>query len=101
MNRIFTELTPECEITARMYAQGYEKKEIPILNAGRSAQLIISYKRLLRYCMYVMEGNLLQCFTKGYPELNLLWTFRLSCVLRLLVVCCVYSLFQFIMNKVI
>ena len=28
MDRVFTELTPECEITARMYAQGYEKKEI-------------------------------------------------------------------------
>ncbi len=26
--RIFTELTPECEITARMYAEGYEIKEI-------------------------------------------------------------------------
>ena len=26
MERVFTELTPECEITARMYAQGYEKK---------------------------------------------------------------------------
>lgn len=28
MKRVFNELTPECEITARMYAQGYEKKEI-------------------------------------------------------------------------
>lgn len=28
MDRLFMELTPECEITARMYAQGYEKKEI-------------------------------------------------------------------------
>lgn len=28
MERILTELTPECEITARMYAFGYEKKEI-------------------------------------------------------------------------
>ena len=28
MERVLTELTPECEITARMYAQGYEKKEI-------------------------------------------------------------------------
>lgn len=28
MDRIFKELTPECEITARLYAQGYEKKEI-------------------------------------------------------------------------
>ena len=28
MRRVFNELTPECEITARMYAQGYEKKEI-------------------------------------------------------------------------
>lgn len=25
---IFTELTPECDITAQMYASGYEKKEI-------------------------------------------------------------------------
>ena len=31
MERVFTELTPECEITARMYAQGYEKREIAIL----------------------------------------------------------------------
>lgn len=31
MDRVFTELTPECEITARMYAQGYEKKEIAAL----------------------------------------------------------------------
>lgn len=28
MNRILSELTPECEITTRLYAQGYEKKEI-------------------------------------------------------------------------
>ena len=28
MERVLTELTLECEITARMYAQGYEKKEI-------------------------------------------------------------------------
>mgnify|MGYP000296413870 CR=1 FL=1 len=25
---VFTELTPECDITAQMYAVGYEKKEI-------------------------------------------------------------------------
>ena len=25
---VFTELTPECDITAQMYATGYEKKEI-------------------------------------------------------------------------
>lgn len=25
---VFTELTPECDITAQMYASGYEKKEI-------------------------------------------------------------------------
>lgn len=28
MKRVLIEITPECEITARMYAQGYEKKEI-------------------------------------------------------------------------
>ena len=26
--KVFTELTPECDITAQMYAAGYEKKEI-------------------------------------------------------------------------
>ena len=33
MKRVFNELTPECEITARMYAQGYEKKEIAQIEA--------------------------------------------------------------------
>lgn len=28
MKRVLIELTPECEVTVRMYAQGYEKKEI-------------------------------------------------------------------------
>ena len=28
MKRVFPELTPECEITARLYAQGCETKEI-------------------------------------------------------------------------
>lgn len=28
---VFTELTPECDITAQMYAAGYEKKEIAVL----------------------------------------------------------------------
>lgn len=28
MERVLTELTPECEFTAQMYASGYEKKEI-------------------------------------------------------------------------
>ena len=29
-NRLFAELTPECEVTARMYASGLEKKEIAV-----------------------------------------------------------------------
>ena len=29
--KVFTELTPECDITAQMYAAGYEKKEIASL----------------------------------------------------------------------
>lgn len=29
--KVFTELTPECDITAQMYAAGYEKKEIAAL----------------------------------------------------------------------
>ncbi len=29
--KVFTELTPECDLTAQMYASGYEKKEIASL----------------------------------------------------------------------
>lgn len=29
--KIFTELTPECDITAQMYASGLEKKEIAVI----------------------------------------------------------------------
>ena len=29
--KVFTELKPECDITAQMYAAGYEKKEIAVL----------------------------------------------------------------------
>lgn len=29
--KVFIELTPECDITAQMYAVGYEKKEIAVL----------------------------------------------------------------------
>lgn len=65
MERVFAELTPECEITARMYAQGYEKRKSPISNAGRLARLITNCKRLLKYCMYGMGENLQQCFMNG------------------------------------
>ncbi len=27
--KVFTELTPECDITAQMYAAGYEKRRLP------------------------------------------------------------------------
>lgn len=101
MNRIFTELTPECEITARMYAQGYEKKEIANLKC-RAVSTINNQLQKAFEILHVRNGReLATMLHERISGINLLWTFRLSCVLRLLVVCCVYSLFQFIMNKVI
>lgn len=35
MERVFTELTEECDYTAQYYAVGFEKKEIAEKNTGR------------------------------------------------------------------
>lgn len=49
MERVLTELTPECEITARMYAQGYEKKEIADLKCRAVSTITTNYKKHLRF----------------------------------------------------
>ena len=56
MERVLTELTPECEITARMYAQGYEKKEIADLKCravstiNNQLQKAFEVRSTQRYC---------------------------------------------------
>lgn len=65
MERVFTELTPECEITARMYAQGYEKKEIANFKCRAVSTINNQLQKALKYCMYGMGENLQQCFMNG------------------------------------
>lgn len=49
MERVLTELTPECEITARMYAQGYEKKEIADLKCRAVSTINNQLQKHLRF----------------------------------------------------
>ena len=58
MERVFTELTPECEITARMYAQGYEKKEIANFKCRAVSTWKIQCKlppKTKRFCPLVLK----------------------------------------------
>ena len=56
MKRVFNELTPECEITARMYAQGYEKKEIANLKC-RAVSTINNQLQRAFEILNVRNGN--------------------------------------------
>ena len=56
MNRILTELTLECEITARMYAQGYEKKEIAEIKC-RAVSTISNQIQTAMRILHVRNGR--------------------------------------------
>ena len=63
MERVLTELTPECEVTARMYAQGYEKKEIASMKC-RALSTINNQlqERLSEFFELETEESWRQCF---------------------------------------
>ena len=93
MDRVFTELTPECEITARMYAQGYEKKEIANLKC-RAVSTINNQLQRAFDVLQVRNGR--ELATMLYE-----WIFHLSFVHPLPVVYYVSFLCRFITNRAI
>lgn len=92
MERVFTELTPECEITARMYAQGYEKKEIASLKC-RAVSTINNQLQKAFEILNVRNGR--ELATMLYERITgLKLTMDFSPVARSVVACCLLCVFS-------
>lgn len=93
MKRVLIELTPECEITARMYAQGYEKKEIASIKC-RAVSTINNQLQKAFEILQVRNGR--ELATMLYERLTgTKFTMDFSPVARSVVACslmCVFSL---------
>ena len=83
MKRVFNELTPECEITARMYAQGYEKKEIADLKC-RAVSTINNQLQKAFEILHVRNGReLATMLYERIAGVKLTMDFCLLCVFSL------------------
>lgn len=92
MDRVLTELTPECEITARMYAQGYEKKEIADLKC-RAVSTINNQLQKAFEVLQVRNGReLATMLCERITGLKL--TMDFTPVVRVSVACCLLCVFS-------
>lgn len=91
MDRVLTELTPECEITARMYAQGYEKKEIASMKC-RAISTINNQLQIAFAILQVRNGR--ELATMVYERITgIKFTMDFSPVGRVVVSCCLLGVF--------
>ena len=83
---VFTELTPECDITAQMYAAGYEKKEI----AGLKKRAVSTINNQLQTAFLILGvRNGRELALKLAERLSgIRLTFDFSPVARSAVACC-------------
>ena len=89
MERVFTELTPECEITARMYAQGYEKKEI----ANFKCRAVSTINNQLQKAFEILHGR--ELATMLYERIaGVRLTMDFSPIVRVSVACCLLCIFS-------
>lgn len=92
MDRVFKELTPECEITARMYAQGYEKKEIASMKC-RAVSTINNQLQTAFEILRVRNGR--ELATMFYERLTgVKFTMDFSPITRSIVACCLLCVFS-------
>lgn len=92
MNRVFTELTPECEITARMYAQGYEKKEIANLKC-RAVSTVNNQLQRAFEVLHVRNGR--ELATMLYERISgVKFTMDFAPVVRSAIACCLLCVFS-------
>lgn len=92
MRRVFTELTPECEITVRMYAQGYEKKEIANLKC-RAVSTINNQLQKAFEVLNVKNGR--ELATMLYERVTgMKLTMNFSPITRSVVACCLLCVFS-------
>lgn len=92
MDRILTELTPECEITARMYAQGYEKKEI----ASMKCRALSTINNQLQEAFRVLRiRNGRELATMLHERMaGMKFTMNFSPFIRSAVACCLLCVFS-------
>ncbi len=94
MDRVFTELTPECEITARMYAQGYEKKEIANLKC-RAVSTISNQLQKAFDVLQVRNGR--ELATMLYERIaGVKFTMDFFTIIRTSVACGLLCIFSFV-----
>lgn len=93
MERVLTELTPECEVTARMYAQGYEKKEI----ASMKCRALSTINNQLQEAFRILQiRNGRELATMFYERMTgMKFTTDFSPIARSAVACCLLCLFSF------
>ncbi|WP_195360600.1 response regulator transcription factor [Phocaeicola massiliensis] len=92
MERVFTELTPECEITARMYAQGYEKKEIASLKC-RAVSTINNQLQKAFEILNVRNGR--ELATMLYERIaGMKFTMDFSPTIKSSIACCLLFVFS-------
>ena len=93
MKRVFNELTPECEITARMYAQGYEKKETANLKC-RAVSTINNQLQRAFEILNVRNGR--ELATMLYERIaGMKFTMDFSPTIRSAVAFCLLCIFSF------
>lgn len=87
---VFTELTPECDITAQMYAAGYEKKEIASLK-HRALSTINNQLQTAFIILGVRNGRELALkLSERMSGIRL--TFDFSPAVRSAVTCCLLTI---------
>lgn len=86
MERVLTELTPECEVTVRMYAQGYEKKEI----ASMKCRALSTINNQLQTAMRILNvRNGRELAKKLYERISgISFTMDFSPAIRAGITCC-------------
>lgn len=91
MERVLTELTPECEYTAQMYAAGYEKKEIASMKC-RAVSTINNQLQTAFEILHVRNGR--ELAKKLYERMSgVSFTMDFSPALRATFACCLLCLF--------
>ena len=92
MKRVFNELTPECEITARMYAQGYEKKEIADLKCRAVSTINNQLQKAFEILHVRNERELATMLYERIAGVKL--TMDFSPTVRASVACCLLCVFS-------
>ena len=101
MQRVLTELTPECELTTQMYISGLEKEEIAEIKCRASSTINNQLQKAFQVLNVKNGRQLCRRFYERISGIELLLIFPLLYVHLRLGYLLVYFLFLFFMSKAI